>query len=263
MEDLPSGLLNSGAKEILKGLEVISGGKVLDVATEKGGFINTLMKVLKDYDSFIGIDIFFKDLDSIKREFEDKPVEFIEMNAENLKFFKNSFDTVTISHSLHHLTSVKKVLTEMVRVLKPDGYFILQEPFHDGIQSEAQLTDIDQHHWGSKIDNLLNIPHNFTFTKHKLKETVKELGLRELNIIEATHFVKCLFCDDKFDCEDPKNEGIIKFALNEIDRDLKRLSKLGERPEYNKLKEEGERLKERVRRTGSAPSSHMLFIGKK
>ena len=217
IENLPTGLANSGARDILKGLEVISAGKVLDVATQKGDFIKTLMKTVKDYESVIGIDIEFKELDSIKKEFKDKPVEFLEMNAENLTFNSNFFDTVAISHTLHHLTNVNKVLAEMKRVLKPDGHFIIQESFRDGIQTEAQKTDIDAHHWDSKIDKLLDIPHYFTLTKSELKEVVTNLGLRELKEVESTHFVKCLFCDDKFDCEDPKNEGIIKFAIKEID----------------------------------------------
>lgn len=262
-ENLPTGLAKSGARDILKGLEVIYGGKVLDVATQKGGFINTLMKTLKNFDSIIGIDIEFKDIKSIEKEFEDQPVEFLEMNAENLTFDSNSFDTVAISHSLHHLTNVNKVLAEMMRVLRPDGYFIIQESFRDGIQSEAQKTDIDQHHWGSKIDKLLDVPHRFTHTKSELKEIATSLGLRELKEVESTHFVKCLFCDDKFDCENPKNEGIIKFAIKEIDNDLKRLTKLKEHPDYEKLREEGESLKNRVKHTGSASASHLFFIGKK
>ncbi len=42
MKTLPKGLANSGALVIAKKLKTISGGKVLDVATESGDFINTL-----------------------------------------------------------------------------------------------------------------------------------------------------------------------------------------------------------------------------
>lgn len=263
IENLPTGLANSGAPEILKGLEVISAGKVLDVATQKGGFIKTLMKTLKEYKSFTGIDLSFEDLKTIKKEFKGKSVKFLVMNAENFEFDSNSFDTVAISHSLHHLTKINTILAEMMRVLKPDGYFIIQEPFQDGKQTEAQMTDIAQHHWGSKIDRLLSVPHNFTLTKAALKEIVSKLDFKELKVVESTHFVKCLFCDDKFECDDPKNEKIINFAIKEIDNELQRLSKLTEHPDYIKLKEEGELLKERVRTTGSAPASHLFFIGKK
>ena len=263
MEKIPIALANSGANQILKELEIISGGKVLDVATYKGDFIKTLMKTLKDYDSFIGIDIKFKEVESLEEEFEAKPVEFIEMDAEKLLFNDNYFDTVAISHSLHHLTNVDKVLFEMMRVLKPNGYFIIQESFRDGFQTEAQRIDIDQHHWESQIDRLSDIPHNFTLKKDEIKEIVKRLGLSEVKIITSTHFVKCLFCDEKFDCDDPKNPSIIKFVIQGIDRNLKRLSKLKNHPDYEKLKEEGENLKEKVKNTGSATASHLFIIGRK
>lgn len=269
MEDLPQGLANSGAKEIKNRLATISGGKVLDVATESGDFINTLMKTLKDYDSFVGIDISAKELESANKEFKDKPVKFIEMNAEKLVFEDNTFDTVSISHSLHHLADIDKVLSEIKRVLRPDGYFILQEMYSDGEQTEAQKTDILQHYWGSKIDSLMGIIHNKTLARQKIIEHVDNIGLKVVETFESTHYVKCLFCDDKFVCEDPKNKEIINFSIKEIDDDLSRLKeyldlkKTEEHPDLKKLIEEGEKLKERNRKYGNADATHLFFVGKK
>lgn len=267
MENLPKYLANSGAIEIREKLESVSGDKVLDVATESGDFILTLIKMLKDYNSFLGVDISNKKWDP--KKFENKPVEFIEMNAENLKFEDNTFDTVSISHSLHHLTNINKVLIEMKRVLKPDGYFIVQEMFCDGDQTKAQLADILTHHWHAEIDSLLGISHNKTLTKNHLKEIVANLGLKEVKTIESTHPVKCLYCDDKLVCADPKNEDIINFAIKEIDEAFSRLKehiekhKLLENHNIKKIKKEGKRLKELSRKDGASPASHLFFIGRK
>jgi len=57
LENLPERLATSGAVKIRSRLSSISGGKVLDVATGSGDFIDTLMKVLKNYDYFVGVDI--------------------------------------------------------------------------------------------------------------------------------------------------------------------------------------------------------------
>lgn len=263
MKDLPKGLASSGALEIDKNLKVISGGSVLDVATDRGDFIQTLMKTLEDYNSFIGVDISEKALEKAKKNFKEQPVEFLSMNAENLEFENDSFDTVGISHSLHHLSNIKTVLTEMKRVLKPNGYFLIQEMYCDGVQTEAQQTDILQHHWGAKIDNLLGIPHNKTLPKQELLEIINTLGLKDLITIESTHYVKCLYCEDKFECENPKNESLINFALKEIDSDLTRLVKLENHPDFKKLKEEGKELKKRLSKTGTSTSSHLFAIGRK
>jgi len=253
----------SGAIRIAERLRSISGGKVLDVATGNGGFIDTLMKALKDYDCFVGIDSSKKEVESARKRFEGQPVEIMEMNAEAMEFENGSFDTVCISFSLHHLGEIDKVLAEMKRVLKSGGYFIVQEPFCDGEQTEAQKTDILQHHWDAEIDSLLGVTHNKTLTKQKIVDLVGRLKLKKVEVFESTHYVKCLFCEDKFECEDPKNEKIIKQSIKEIDDNLRRLTEYPDLKTRNRLKEEGEKLKERINKFGIAEASHLFFIGKK
>ncbi len=263
MEDLPKGLASSHARKIEKRLKSISGGKVLDIATGDGDFIHTLMNTLKDYDSFVGIDSSKKEVESAKKRFERQPIEIMEMNAEALEFENGSFDAVCISFSLHHLSRIDKVLAEMKRVLKTGGYFIVQEMFCDGDQNEAQRTKILQHHWNAEIDSLLGVPHYKTFTKQKIKDVANNLRLKEVEVFESTHMVKCLFCEEKFECEDPKYEKIIKLRIKGIDNALERLKNHPDLKTKNRLKEEGEKLRERIKKFGLAEASHLFSIGKK
>lgn len=262
MENLPEWLRTSGATEIKEKLQGISGGKILDVATGSGDFINTLMKMLKSYDYFVGIEISEKDLKPAKKQFEGQPVKFLEMDAEHLKFEDNSFDTVCISYSLHHLENIERVLAEMKRVLKPDGYFIVQEEFRDGEQNEAQKTDILRHHWDSEIDSLLGIVHHKTFSKQKIKDTMDSLRLSKLETYESTVAVRCLICDRKFDCEGIGEVTIDRFA-KEIDDNLRRLGEQVDLQVLDRLKKKGEQLKERMRRYGIANASSLFFVGRK
>jgi len=147
------------------------------------------MKTLRDYDSFVGIDNSKKDAESAKKRFKGHPVEIIDVNAETLEFGNDLFDTVCISFSLHHLSKIDKVLREMKRVLRPGGHFIMQEMFCDGKQSEAQKTDIRQHHWNAEIDSLFSVVHNKTLTKQKIEDIVNKLKLKEVEIFESTHYV--------------------------------------------------------------------------
>ncbi len=256
-------MASSSATRIAEKLRSISGGRVLDVATGSGGFIDTLMKALKDYVSFVGIDNCKKEVESARKRFERRPVEIMEMNAEALEFGNASFDTVSISYSLHHLGRIDKVLAEMKRVLKPSGYFFIQEPFCDGEQTEAQKTDILQHHWDAEIDSLLGVTHNKTFTQQKIKDIIANLKLEKVEVFESTHYVECLFCEDKFKCEDPKNEKTANQCIKEIDDNLRRLEEHPDLKTRNRLKEEGEKLKERTKKYGSAEASHLFFVGKK
>lgn len=263
MENLPERLRTSGASEIRKRLGGISGGRILDVATGSGDFINTLMKMLKNYGCFIGIDTSRKDLESAKRRFEGKPVEFLEMDAEHLRFEDNSFDTVCTGYSLHHFGNIDRVLAETKRVLKPDGYFLVQEEFSAGEQSEAQRTDILRHHWDSEIDSLLGIVHHKTFPKQKIKDIMNSLQLTKLQTYVSTYAVRCLVCDRKFDCCEGKGEVTIDQFAKEIDDNLRRLDEHADLEIRERLKKEGEKLKERMRKYGVATASSLFFIGRK
>lgn len=260
--DLPEGLASSGALEIRARLNSISGGKVLDVATANGDFIQTLMKALRDYGSFVGIDYSGDEVKKAKEAFDEEPVEILQMDAEDMEFENGSFDTVCISYSLHHLVNIDAVLSEMKRVLKPGGHVIVQENYSDPGQTEAQITDMLAAHWDAEIDTLLGWTHFKTLRKREISTHVETLDLGKLEIFDTTHPVKCLFCEKVFECADPLNESIVSFALEEIDSNLARLEGLQE-ADAARLGKEGERLKERIRRFGSSSPSMLFLVGTK
>ncbi|MBN1677712.1 MAG: class I SAM-dependent methyltransferase [Candidatus Thermoplasmatota archaeon] len=265
--DLPKGVASSNAGVIAKRLGTISGGRILDVGTGNGAFIDTLMKTLRDYDSLVGVDYCpsaasREEMESARRRFQGKPVDFLEMNAEDLKFGDESFDTVCISHSLHHLADVDKVLGEMRRVLRTGGSFLLQEMYCDGNQTEAQRTDTLQHEWQARIDSLLGVTHNKTFSRERIMNTVSSLELRELEVYDSTHSVDCLFCERRYECEDPKNQATYHDSIKEIDDTVRRIEDYPDAEIRNRLKEEGERIKETIAEFGLASASYLFIIGK-
>jgi ubiquinone/menaquinone biosynthesis C-methylase UbiE len=268
MEDLPQGLASSNAGKIAQKLGAISAGKVLDVATARGGFIDTLIKTLKAYDSFIGIDYCpsdesKKDMESAQKRFEGKAVQFIQMNAENLQFEDESFDTVSLSHSLHHLASIDRVMTEMKRVLKKGGNFMLQEVYCDGEQTEAQKVDELEHAWEARIDSLLGITHNRTLTRQKIRGIADSLKLAEIEIFDSTHPVDCLFCERKHQCEDPRNQATFHQSTKDIDDGIKRIENHPDLQTRMRLIEEAERIKEAIGKFGASPASYLFIIGRK
>jgi ubiquinone/menaquinone biosynthesis C-methylase UbiE len=266
--DLPKGLASSNAPKIAQKLGTISAGQVLDVATQRGGFIDTLIKTLKAYDSFVGIDYCpsdqsKRDMESAKKRFEGKPVQFLQMNAENLEFEDESFDTVCISHSLHHLASIDKVMSEMKRVLRKGGNFILQECYCDGEQTEAQKADELAHEWEARIDSLLGITHNKTLTRQRIREIASRLQLSEIEIVDSTHPVDCLFCERKYECEDPRNQATFHQSTKDIDDAVKKIENHPDLEARMRFIEEGERIKEAIAEFGASPPSYLFIIGKK
>jgi len=260
---LPKGLATSGAVKARNKLGLISGGNILDVATGPGDYIQTLMKALKNYETIVGIDILKKDLESAKKRFRGQPVKLLEMNAESMGFNDDSFNTVCMAYSLHHLDRIENVLTEMLRVLRPGGIIIIQEEFRDGKQTEAQKTNMLIGAWDAEIDSLLGMTHKTIFTKQEVQGILDDLQLEEVEMLESTHPVECLFCEDKFKCENPKSADIINSSIKEIDDDIKRLTKVADLKTRKKLQEKGEKLKERNRKFGNAHPSVLLIVAKK
>lgn len=54
--------------------------------------------------------------------------ETISLDLTSLSFSDNSFDIIICNHVLEHIVNEKKALNEIHRVLKPDGWAILQVP---------------------------------------------------------------------------------------------------------------------------------------
>lgn len=259
MAELPR-LDASGAREIAQWLAAIPGGRVLDVCTGKGVFIETLMKTLKAFDGFVGVDIAEEDLVVAREEFQGQSVQFVEMDAEHLGFKGASFDTVCMANSLHHLDNVQRVLREMKRVLKPGGVFIVEEMYRDGAQSEAQRTTMMEHHWGAKIDRIQGITHNETFIRNQIEGLLNTLHFTQMEVLYSSRYVKCLFCSQRFECEDPKSESLVVPFIKGIDTTLQRLRPSERTPE---LFLEAERLKVRAKETGVADASVIFAIGRK
>ncbi len=265
---LPKGLASSGAPRIAKRLGSISGGRVLDVATDQGGFIDTLMMTLKDYGSFVGIDSCVsldsaEEMREARKHFRGRPVELLEMDGEELRFDDGSFDTVCISYALHHLDRVDAVLAEMMRVLRPGGLFIIQESYCDGDQTDAQRTDELEHEWGARIDNLLGITHNKAFTRQRILDIANGLGLGELEVFDSDRPIDCLFCERSRQCEDPRNQAKFHDSIRGVDERFSSMKDYPDPEVRERIREEGERIKEAIARHGSAASSYLFIMGRK
>jgi hypothetical protein len=88
------------------------------------------------------------------------------------------------------------------------------------------------------------------------------LNLRGLEVFDSTHPVDCLFCKRKYECEDPKNQATFHNSIKDIDNAIKRIENYSDLEIRNRLKEEGERIKETIAESGSASASYLFIIGR-
>jgi ubiquinone/menaquinone biosynthesis C-methylase UbiE len=230
-------------REILKH---IPGGRILDVATGSGGFIHLLMNGLKDYTEIIGVDnndiaaLHFAD--SFK---EKTDIHFKKMDAHQLGFPDSSFDTVCLANSLHHFENPRVALQEMMRVLRPCGYFILAEMYRDR-QTETQMTHVHLHHWWAAVDRINGGIHNETFLREEINAFLTQLELKSLALYDLSDIG-----------ENPKNvENLTELDLV-IDQYIQRAAG------HPILQDRGEELRKRLKEIGVHSAASLFAVGTK
>ena len=226
----------------------ISGGSVLDIATQEGGFVRILMESLQSYTEIIGIDISEQAIATAQSKFDQKNIRFMQMDAAHLSFADERFDTVSLSASLHHLANIPQVLAEAMRVLKTGGHFILAEMHRDG-QTEAQLTMVYLHHWVAAVDSALGIFHNSTLPRQKFVDTMAELGLHHTAVYD--------FSDP---ASDPMDAALITQLDDLIDKNTQRAAGVQDGPA---LMQRGQALQRRLHKVGIQREPLIVIVGEK
>jgi ubiquinone/menaquinone biosynthesis C-methylase UbiE len=118
-----------------------SSDTVLDVATGTG---NTALAIAPHVSSVIGLDMAVKMLEQgQKRALEEghTNASFLEGSAEDLPFPDASFTLVTSRHAPHHFRDVPKFLSEVARVLKPGGRFVMADQITQEAQNKAWVDE--------------------------------------------------------------------------------------------------------------------------
>lgn len=147
---------------------------ILDVCTGSGNFIQYLASFYDEYDKMVGIDTMGRAIDfAIKNNHNDRIVYQI-MDGAKLDFVDQSFDVVSLSNSLHHLKDIEDVIHEMARVVKKDGYIIINEMISAPL-SMAQISHKKVHHFAAKIDRLVGDVHNETYTEEEINQIIEKI----------------------------------------------------------------------------------------
>lgn len=236
-------------KNLKQKISNIEGGDVLDVATGSGNFVH-FIKEFKSFKSILAIDTSNKSEKALKKQFSNLNVKFKIMDAYNMNFPDNTFDTVCISNSLHHLAEPKRVLDEMQRVLKKKGLLVINEMYADKeLQEETQLSHVIFHHWWGEIDRLFGIIHNPTYKKAEL------INLTKINTLNNYEII-----DYKYPIEDPKDERLIQQQIKVCQMGIKKLKNFSG---TEGLINDGEQIISRLKNIGFASASSLFITATK
>ncbi len=223
----------------------VPGGRVLDVATGAGGFVQFLLDGLRDHEEIVGIDVNPERGVAFATAFGDRPdVRFEEMDAHRLAFADGSFDTVCLANSLHHVVDPAPVLAEMLRVLRPGGHLVVNEMYRDG-QSETQSTHVLLHHWWAAVGRLRGEVHRETYRRDEIVAIVDSLPLADRRFIDLA--------DPDEDPRDPETTARLEAAIDRY------VALADGHPE---LQQHGEDLRVRLRTVGVRSATQLVAIGR-
>lgn len=117
-------------KEVLKSIQNHQPESILDIATGTG---DLAIKFAENTSAskIIGLDLSEGMLEVARKkiigtDLENK-VDFIKGDSEALPFDDNLFDAITVSFGIRNFENLEKGLSEILRVLKPKGLFIILE----------------------------------------------------------------------------------------------------------------------------------------
>jgi len=119
----------SWRKKIVKILKSKNPSTILDVATGTGDLAIAMVKT--NAQKIIGLDISKGMLDvgieKIKDRNLNNTIEMVIGDSENLKYENDFFDAVTVSFGVRNFESLDTGLSEIFRVLKPNGSLVILE----------------------------------------------------------------------------------------------------------------------------------------
>ena len=114
-------------KKVVQLVKTTHPDKILDIATGTGDLAIQLTDT--NASKIIGLDLSDGMLEVGRKKIEKrnltKTIEMILGDSENLPFNEDSFDAVTVAFGIRNFENLEKGLSEIFRVLKPNGIFVI------------------------------------------------------------------------------------------------------------------------------------------
>ena len=116
-------------KKVLKMVSDKNPEIILDIATGTGDLAILMTKT--NAKKIIGLDISAGMLDVGRKKIAQKnlsdKIEMVLGDSENIPYDDNTFDAITVAFGVRNFETLEKGLAEILRVLKPNGIFVILE----------------------------------------------------------------------------------------------------------------------------------------
>ena len=182
---------------------------ILDIATGTGDLAIMMTKTTAK--TIIGLDLSAGMLEVGKMKIEEKQlsnkIEMVLGDSENMSYTDNHFDAITVSFGIRNFENLEKGLSEILRVLKPNGLFVILEtsvpektPYKQGysfytkniLPLIGKLFSKDNVAYGYLSESASVFPYG-----EKLNNILKKIGFIEVNAMPQTFGVATIYSASK------------------------------------------------------------------
>ncbi|HEY94786.1 MAG TPA: class I SAM-dependent methyltransferase [Dehalococcoidia bacterium] len=102
-------------------LELKPDSVILDVGTGTGVFLPYLLKNIGENGKIVALDLAEEMLAKARAKYPDEHIEFLHADTMDIPIYEEMFDSVICYSSFPHFRDKSKALTEIKRVMKPNG----------------------------------------------------------------------------------------------------------------------------------------------
>lgn len=182
-------------RDTIKQLNILENSKILDVCCGTGDFSIMISLETDKEIKVMGLD-FSENMLSVAREKKEElkleNVEFVHGNAMSLPFGDNTFDNVTVGFGLRNTPDYERVISEMMRVVKPGGKVACLETSQPTLPIYKQLYWLYFKHIMPRIGQLfskhrkeyqwLNDSTEQFLSKEQLKNLFLKVGFKNVKV---------------------------------------------------------------------------------
>ncbi|KUF42031.1 MAG: bifunctional demethylmenaquinone methyltransferase/2-methoxy-6-polyprenyl-1,4-benzoquinol methylase UbiE [Myroides sp.] len=196
-------------KKVLKLVSEQKPSTILDIATGTGDLAILLSKT--DAKQITGLDLSAGMLEVGKQKIKalnlENRIEMVQGDSENLPFEDNTFDAITVGFGIRNFEDLEKGLSEILRVLKPGGIFVILEtsvptkfPFKQGYFFYTQnvmpfmgkLFSKDQKAYKYLSDSAKNFPFG-----EALNNILRKVGFKDVKHLPQTMGIATIYSSSK------------------------------------------------------------------
>lgn len=196
-------------KKVLKMVGESNPKTILDIATGTGDL--AILMAQTKADKIIGLDISAGMLEvgvqKIAAKNLTKTIEMVLGDSENMPFEDNYFDAITVAFGVRNFDHLEKGLAEILRVLKPNGTFVILEtsvpdktPYKQGYQLYSnhilpligKLFSKDDAAYGYLSESAAAFPYG-----EKLNNILRKIGFIDVEALPQTFGVATIYSASK------------------------------------------------------------------